>query len=182
VDAWWEPEATAEQRAAVIATVQRVLSRFGQTRTRTWGDVVSVDVQLGNRAAFSFQVASRSVRLEPPYHDPDSGIMIDRLSDLIASKMVALVERGAPRDFRDVHEVCAAGLVTPADCWRLWRQRQMQGGSDADPHRARLAIDTHLQRIAQHRPLALIQDSTQQAEAARVRTWFAEVMLHADAP
>jgi hypothetical protein len=38
--------------------------------------------------------------------------------------MVALVEHGAPRDFRDIHTVCMAGLSTPDDCWSLWRQRQ----------------------------------------------------------
>jgi len=35
--------------------------------------------------------------------------------------MVALVERGAPRDFLDIYTVCQAGLVTLEECWELWR-------------------------------------------------------------
>jgi predicted amidophosphoribosyltransferase len=52
--------------------------------------------------------------------------------DLVASKMVALVKRGAPRDFRDVFTVCTAGLTTPSDCWQWWRLRQSAAGSCAN--------------------------------------------------
>ena len=72
--------------------------------------------------------------------------------------MVALVERGAPRDFRDIHAVCQAGLITPRGCWTLWGRRQREAGNDADPERARLAVETHLARIAQHRRLEQIAD------------------------
>jgi hypothetical protein len=101
------------------------------------------------------------------------------LPDLMVSKMVALVERGAPRDFRDIYIVCQAGLMAPAGCWSLWRQRQQAAGSDTDPHRARLAVETHLTRISQHRPLNSITDPDQRAEAEAVRSWFTEELLHA---
>jgi hypothetical protein len=93
--------------------------------------------------------------------------------------MVALVERGAPRDFRDVYALCQAGLTTPLQCWQLWRQRQLLAGSDADADRARLAVETHLARIAQHRPLAQIEDPAERAAAEQVRTWFATEFLSA---
>ena len=93
--------------------------------------------------------------------------------------MVALVERGAPRDVRDIYALCHAGLTTPQECWDLWRQRQQLSGSDTDSVRAGLAIETHLARIAQHRPLEQIEDAKQQAEAAQVRGWFTETFLNA---
>ena len=86
--------------------------------------------------------------------------------------MVALVERGAPRDFRDIYVLCRSGLKTAADCWSLWRLRQQRAGSDTDAHRARLAIATHLSRIAQHRPLEAMTDPDQRMEAESLRTWF----------
>ena len=99
--------------------------------------------------------------------------------DLIASKMVSLVELGAPRDFRDLHAFCQAGLATPQECWQLWAQRQQKDGSDTDPYRARLAVETHLMRICLHRPLESIVEPDRRAEAERVRSWFEEEFLHA---
>jgi hypothetical protein len=113
------------------------------------------------------------------YAEKTLAIALDSLPDLVASKMVALVERGAPRDFRDIYYLCHAGLMAPADCWKLWRQRQQEAGSDTDPHRARLAVETHLTRISQHRPLEAIADPTQRAEAKAVRSWFTQELLHA---
>lgn len=104
---------------------------------------------------------------------------IDSLPDLVASKMVALVERGAPRDFRDIHALCHSGLMTPGECWGLWRLRQQRAGSDTDAHRARLALSTHLSRIAQHRPLKNIADADDRADAESLRTWFTTEFLDA---
>jgi len=104
-------------------------------------------------------------------------VLLDSFPDLVASKMVALVERGAPRDFRDIHTLCQAGLTTPAQCWRLWQERQRLASSDIDPARARLAVQIHLERIALHRPLDKIADQAEQATARRVRTWFVTEFL-----
>ena len=38
--------------------------------------------------------------------------------------------------------------------------------------RARLAIETHLERIALHRPLEKIADMQQREQARQVRDWF----------
>jgi len=101
------------------------------------------------------------------------------LPDLIATKMVALVERGAPRDFRDIYALCQAGLTSVADCWGLWRERQERAGSDADPHRARVAVETQLTRITLHRPLERITDLEERAESERVRSWVEKELLDA---
>lgn len=99
-------------------------------------------------------------------------VLLDSLPDLSASKMVALVERGAPRDFRDIYTLCQAGVTTPQQCWALWRRRQQLSGSDTDAARAHLAVQTHLTRIAQRRclPPADLADISPVAKVARPRT------------
>jgi len=147
-------------------------------RTRKWGEVISLELKKDGKTIFSFQIATRTVQLQPATTLPWNDVALDSLADLVASKMVALVERGAPRDFRDIYIVCLFELMTPEDCWRLWRLRQ-QGESDIDLHRAQIAIETHLVRISQHRPLAAIADPDQRTEAEALRTWYTERFLHA---
>lgn len=180
VDAWWSPSATAAERERVLRTVEASLQPFGEVRTRTWGEVVSIELKVAGKTVFSFQIASRSAQLAALERLPWTDVSLDSLSDLIASKMAALVERGAPRDFRDIYALCDSELTSARECWDLWAERQQKSGSDADRHRARLAAQTHLVRIARHRPLEAIPDSAQRDEASRVRTWFAEVFLNAD--
>lgn len=179
VDAWWVPSATAEDRQQVIQTIEAVLQSVGGVRTRIWGDVTSVELTHDDETVFSFQIARRSVQLQPSAPAPWVDVLLDSFEDLVASKMVALVERGAPRDFRDIHAICQANLITPARCWKLWKRHQHLANSDTDPDRARLAVETHLARIAQHRPLPQIADPAQRAAADQVRTWFATEFLDA---
>lgn len=178
-DAWWDASATAEDQRQVIRVIETTLESFGQVKTRAWGDVVSVELLQEGQAAFSFQIARRSAQLGPSAPAPWIDVFLDSFPDLVASKMVALVERGAPRDFRDIYALCQAGLTTPRECWDLWRRRQRLAGSDMDSARARLAVETHLERIAQHRPLAQIADPQQRAEAEGVRGWFTKELLNA---
>jgi hypothetical protein len=178
VDAWWSAQAGAEAQRQVVQVVESALRAFGPVRTRAWGEVVSIELQDGQGTVFSFQIARRSALLEPPARAPWIEVPLDSFADLVAGKMTALVERGAPRDFRDIHALCQAGLVSATTCWALWEQRQKLAGSDTDRARARLAVETHLIRIAQHRPLAHIAEAEQRGEAERVRTWFREVFLH----
>ncbi len=53
VDAWWEPKATESDRQRVIAAVRTALETTGDVRSRTWGDVVSIELmrsaRTGNR-------------------------------------------------------------------------------------------------------------------------------------
>ena len=179
VDAWWVSSATADERERVARTLEDALQAFGKVRRRVWGDVVSVELASGEKVVFSFQIALRDAQLRPSVPAPWGEVLLDSFLDLIASKMVALVERGAPRDFRDVYSVCQAGLATPAECWRWWKERQRLAGSDTDADRARLAVETHLSRIAMHRPLDRIGDAAERSAADQLRNWFATEFLHA---
>ena len=179
VDAWWTDVASSEDQRQVVAVIQKTLTTAGPVRIRTWGDVVSIELNREGPVAFSFQIARRSAQLESSAPAPWISVLLDSFSDLVASKMTALVERGAPRDFRDLFAICQADLATPQQCWDLWRRRQQLAGSDSDHTRARLAVETHLARIEQHRPLEQISDLDQQAEAQKVRSWFANEFLGA---
>lgn len=103
-----------------------------------------------------------------------------RFPDLVAAKMTALVERGAPRDFLDIFSLCAQDIIEPAECWLLWQERQTRAGDEADFARAHLAIETHLERIALHRPLESIQNPEQRQQAETVRRWFREIFLKSE--
>jgi len=165
----------------VIHTLETTLRSLGQVKTRAWGDVVSVELVRESKTVFSFQIAQRSAQLEPSNPLPWAEMRLDSFADLVASKMVAWVERGAPRDFRDIYMLCQAALATPHQCWELWRRRQHLAGSDTDFLRARLAVEKHLARIAQHRRLDQIADPQQQAEAERVRGWFMSEFVNVSA-
>ncbi len=178
VDAWWASSATSQERQMVIDAVIAALTPLGKVRTRAWGDVVSIELGEGKRKVFSFQIAQRSAQLQPSTPLPWADSLLDSLDDLIASKMVALVERGAPRDFRDIYAVCQAGLVTVEQCWELWRRRQTLAHSDADRERANLALQIHLERIALHRPLEQITDLSERAEAEQLRLWFSQEFIY----
>ena len=172
VDAWWSESLREEEKQAVVQIIEGTLSDFGRVRVRAWGDVVSVELSQEDKTVFSFQIAARTMRLEESVLAGWINVPLDSLADLVASKMMALVERGAPRDFLDIYTVCQAGLLSIGECWALWRRRQTLSGSDADLSRARLAIDTHLERIALHRPLENITDVQQREQARKLRDWF----------
>ena len=180
VDAWWIESITEAQKKAVLQTLETSLSKFGGVRVRAWGDVASVELSQEGRTVFSFQIASRTVHLEESISAGWIDVPLDSLSDLVASKMTALVERGNPRDFLDVYSICQAGLTDMEECWALWRRRQKLAGSDADGSRARLAIETHLERIALQRPLEQIADPGQREQARQLRDWFLNSFLQAE--
>ena len=177
VDAWWSESLTEAQKQAVVQALETSLSNFGRVRVRAWGDVVSVELSQDGKIVFSFQIAARTLRLEEPISAGWIDVPLDSLADLVASKMNALVERGMPRDFLDIFTLCQAGLLSMDECWALWLRRQRLAGSDADASRARLAIETHLERIALHRPLEQIVDLGQQEHARRLRDWFLSKFL-----
>jgi len=178
IDAWWVEPITQEQQQQVIQLVENSLRSFGEIRIRLWGDVTSVELAQEKKTVFSFQIARRSAELHPPLPSPWGNIQIDALDDLIASKMNALIERGAPRDFLDIYTLCQQNLCDVAQCWQLWAKRQQLSGDDADRQRAMLAIRTHLTRLEQSRPLMKITDQGQRQSAEQVREWFKKEMLH----
>lgn len=179
VDAWWDDLAGSEERSRVIQAVVRALERFGEVRTRSWGDVTSVESLQEGAVVFSFQVARRWALLRQPVEAPwPAGLRVDSFEDLAASKMEALVARGAPRDFRDVHTLCARLAASPEDLWVLWQKRRLAAGEPAERFQAALAVLTHLQRIQRARPLERIEDPEARASALRLRTWVKESFLH----
>lgn len=179
VDAWWLPSANQADQHAIRALLEETLAPFGEVRTRRWGDVMSVELRQEGKAVFSFQIANRSVLLESPHPSPWPGVLVDGLSDLVASKMVALVERGAPRDFLDIYNLCRQHITTPEQCWRLWQARQEAAEGQVDLSQAALAIQLHLERIEAHRPLGSITDQAERESAGRLRYWFREEFLNA---
>ena len=106
VDAWWESSASESDRQHVVAAIREALETVGRVQTRSWGDVVSIELLQGSKKTFSFQIARRSARLQPSRPAPWPGILLDSFPDLVANKMVALVERGAPRIF-ETSTACA---------------------------------------------------------------------------
>lgn len=179
VDAWWHPSATPGEREKIFQVVEESLRPFGSTRRRQWKEVTSLDLLLEGKVVFSFQVAERSAQIEPTATLPWLHFAIDSLPDLVASKMVALVERGAPRDFLDIYTLCQRGVMTPTDCWRLWKERQERADSDTSPDRARLAVESHLGRIARQRPLESIADPEQRRSSETLRGFFRQEFLDA---
>jgi hypothetical protein len=179
VDAWWHPAATAKEREQVIGTLVAVLSVYGPVRRRSFGDVTSIELDIEpKKKTFSFQIAERSAQLQPSVSAQWTNVLLDSVSDLIASKMNALIQRGAPRDFRDIYTICQSDLATPLQCWQLWQQRQQLTSDDADIDLAKVAINGHLERIEQYRPLATITDRDQHQQAIAVRQWYRKVFLH----
>ena len=172
VDAWWVESISDEQKRSILRLIETTLSAFGKVRLRSWGEVDSLELSQNGKTIFGFQIAHRSAQLEPSVSAGWIAVPLDSLVDLVASKMVALVERGAPRDFLDIFSVCQAGLISIAECWALWRRRQILAGSDVDFYRASLAIETHLERIALQRPLEKIESVQQREQARKLRNWF----------
>jgi hypothetical protein len=179
VDAWWNEKTTTSEKEQAIRAIETALAQYGQVQRRVWGDVVSIELNQEDRTIFSFQIAQRAVQLQPTVSATWIDVSLDSFPDLVASKMVALVERGAPRDFRDIYVLCQANLSTPHECWQLWRERQTLAGSDIDSDRVRLAIETHLARIALHHPLDEITDPKQRSEVKSTRSWFRKDFLDA---
>jgi hypothetical protein len=140
IDAWWMEGVTAAERERVVAVLDASLRVFGDVQVRSWGDVTSVDVSRSGAVIFSFQIAIRSARLDESVESSWPGVRLDALSDLVASKMVALVERGAPRDLLDVYTVCERQVASVRECWALWERRQELARQSRDRHRARLAL------------------------------------------
>ena len=179
VDAWWHLATTTQEKRQVIEAIEQALGQYGPVRRRSFGDVVSIELATEQKKkAFSFQIAERSAQLQPSVSAQWIDVSLDSFSDLLASKMTALVQRGAPRDFRDIYAICQAGLATPRHCWQLWQQRQPLTGDDGDFERAKVAINSHLERIEQYRPLSTIADQEQYQQAARVRIWYRTEFLH----
>jgi hypothetical protein len=97
--------------------------------------------------------------------------MIETLHDNVASKMTALVERGAPRDLRDIHELCTRGLISADECWSLYTRKNPDQNRSVGADKVLFSLE----RLELQRPLEAISDASSRQRAARLRAWYREV-------
>jgi hypothetical protein len=168
VDTWWRGEPAEAAWELAAGKLRSLAERHGlEFETRQWGDTRSAEARRGSRKHFSFQVSRRDVQLDAPRPSAWTPLWIETFRDNLASKMNALVNRGAPRDFQDVAEVCRRGLVAPADCWELWQLKNPGG----DPVAARLAALNLLSRIEARRPIESVP-APERTRAAATRAFI----------
>ncbi|MFQ5708670.1 MAG: nucleotidyl transferase AbiEii/AbiGii toxin family protein [bacterium] len=173
VDAWWNQDTTEKDEKRVISLLEKTLARFGEVRIREFGDVLSLDLVHESQVVFNFQIARRSVQLRPSLPSSWAPVKLDSFEDLLASKMTALLQRGIPRDFLDIFEICHRGLGTSQRCWDLWREREKKRGVEQpDVRLAVKALLVHLSRIERMRPLESIKNLESRRKAQALREWF----------
>jgi hypothetical protein len=178
VDAWWAEDSRDSDREEVRGALQAVIVPVAGERgltlnQRRFGDTESWELLRAGAKVFSFQIASRTVRLEPPVPSPWPPLLIETFADNVASKMNALVQRGAPRDFTDIRQLVTAGHLTPEECWDLWKRKN----PDLDSVDARLEVGRHLHELELRRPLETLIDLAQREQARQTRAWFRAVLL-----
>lgn len=181
LDGWWSRGLSSRQRSDARSVIQKVAAEVAGEHglsivERSWGDTEALDFQRSTsgrpQTIFSIQIAERTVELEPPIPSPWPPIPMETLRDNLASKMNALVARGAPRDFRDVYQVVHAGLVTVTECWELWQVKNegLQLGV------AKAQVVKHLESIALRRPLEQLVEP-ERTVAQALRQWVLDDLI-----
>jgi hypothetical protein len=181
VDAWWaqgtrlaDRSATVDRIRAIAREVAKKVDLSVSERTPSANDVISIELQAGRRAVFSFQVAPRDVELQAPIVDqsPFSPIPLETLADNLGAKMTALVNRGAPRDFQDIYAVVRAGVAVPDELWDLFSRKN----PDRELPIAKAQAAHRLAAIEQRRPIEEVEPDHRQ-EAASLRAWVRESLV-----
>jgi len=171
LDAWWRTAPNPAALAFVETCMKSLASKHGlDYRRRSWGETESLELLRGSQKQFSFQISQRSLYLDeaiPAHWQP---VWIETLRDNVASKMTALVERGAPRDLKDVFELCQRGIATVGECWDLWQLKNE--GSDLSAGSGKILF--HIERMELQRPLETLAPG-HRAAANALRTWYREV-------
>lgn len=172
LDAWWRGEPRADVVAFLESTMQTLAARHGfEYRRRSWGETESLELLHDTQKQFSFQISRRTRALDraiPSHWEP---VCIETLRDNVASKMTALVQRGAPRDFLDIYHLCTRDVMSMADCWNVFLEKN-PGITVAE---AKRKIIARLAMIEASRPLETIQPDVVREQAARVRSWYYQV-------
>ncbi len=165
LDAWYTQNASSATTSRIRDAIERVAARHGyDVRERRWGETLSLDLLGGGKKRFAFQVARRDVQIDAPLESAWPPVKIETLRDAIASKMVALVERGAPRDFVDIYTIVEHDLCSQQECWSLW-QRKVPDASIAE---AQMKVLHNLLQIEARTPLeSLPADTATRARALR---------------
>ena len=172
LDAWWHREPRADVVAFLEAAMQTLASRHGfDYRRRSWGETESLELLQGTQKQFSFQISRRTLTLDEALPSQWEPVCIETLRDNVASKMTALVQRGAPRDFLDIYHVCTRDVMSRAACWRAFTDKGLGIGIDE----AKRKVFARLAMIEASRPLETIQPGEARDQAARVREWYSSV-------
>jgi len=176
IDAWWRTRANSATEQVIEQAMHKLAQEEGLGfEKRKFGDTVSFELLRDGRRVFSFQIAVRSVELEPPLISPWPPVLIETLADNVGAKMNALVERGDPRDFVDIKRLVDAELADNGRCWELWRRKNPGAGMSV----ARQKVRLHLAALETRRPLNLIPDPRQREDARLTREWFGRDFLGA---
>ncbi len=173
IDAWWATMPTFEAEQLVTAVMDKVAKRHGYTlHVRNWGETQSYELQAENQTIFSFQIAVRSVTLEPSLASAWPPLRIETLLDNLGAKMNALVGRGAPRDFLDIYTVAERGLTTVEELWVAWCRKN----ASKELAEGYVNVLRRLYELEARRPLDSISDSEERARADKLRTWVRRVL------
>lgn len=172
LDAWWASSPTTSAEQLLTDVMQAVALKHGLTLAkRSWGETTSLELIDAERKIFSLQIAPRDRWLDAPLDAAWPPVRIETLRDNIASKMTALVERGAPRDLRDIHQVCHRGLMTVDECWTVYRAKNPSRSA----RDAAAKVLHSIERLEMQRPLDTIATEAQRREAEAVRSWYRTV-------
>ncbi|MGH2344900.1 MAG: nucleotidyl transferase AbiEii/AbiGii toxin family protein [Chloroflexota bacterium] len=179
IDAWWAPNSTMAEQQQALSGLRAVVTAVADShdltvKQRSWGDVYSLDLiqPTTGKATFSFQIADRDRYLEAPRSSPWPPLPIESFHDTIASKMSALVNRGAPRDILDIYALCRARLTTETAVWRLWRRKNPH----LDETAAHDQIRHHAAALEARRPLDSLLPE-QRAAVGAVRAWLTNQLI-----
>lgn len=137
-------------------------------RERSFGDTMSFELYRENVKEFSFQIAVRSITLEEPIASAWPPILIETFHDNIASKMNALVNRGAPRDLLDIKHVIDEGRLSPQDAWMLWANKNPGQPVESAKQKVLLSLEV----LEARRPLRGIEDFGERGRAKELREWY----------
>lgn len=174
IDAWWKTRAHPDAEALIREAMRHVADDEGyELKERKFGETVSFELARQGRKEFSFQIAVRSIGLEEPDTSAWPPVLIETLTDNVASKMTALVDRGAPRDFTDIKHVVDEGLITVDGALDLWCRKNPGGDREA----AKQKVALHLAGIEGRRPLDSIRDPVERERARATRDWFKREFL-----
>jgi hypothetical protein len=175
LDAWWRGRASPAAEREILSVMRQIAEEDGfEVRERRFGETLSIELVRGPHKHFSFQIAVRSVTLEEPVVSAWPPVLIETLADTVGSKMNALVDRGAPRDFLDIRTVVDRGLLTIEGCWSLWGRKNVEQTVES----AKQKVLVHLTALEMRRPLESIDSVPERERARTTREWFKGEFLH----
>lgn len=173
-DCWWEENTPETEKEAILEELSEIIKEEAghmvndaEISKRNWGETASIEVKAGNKKIFSWQISSRTKKLDAYIPSPYGILKIETLKDNLASKMCALVARGAPRDFLDIHTAIKHNLTSWENCWTLWKAKN----PGKEQRLAEQNIAMSLTGIEIRRPLPSVPEE-QRARAAELRSFF----------